>query len=181
MLDASGLIHLQGQYFLVAEDEVDRLRVFEHVPASRSFRVTSRCVDFGAQESDFESIAYDPESDYYFVIGSHGADYSKKLLRFKLRDFAACEIAEISFEPEFIIGQSQINIEALSIYQGSLLIGYRSPSVNDKAVATLFNPDNNVQLLTTFDLHNRVFRDMVCIDAHNYLLLAGPERWPRSP
>ena len=174
MLDASGMVHVQGDLFLVAEDELDHLRFFEFSAQKGTFRDTGQLLDFGAQESDFESIAYNPQKDTYYCIGSHSESYSKVLLRFRLRDFKPIDVETLEFDPAWLVGSS-VNIEALSIYQDSLFIGLRSPSIDDRAAAIIFNASSGAQLLTAFDLDQRVFRDMVCIDASNYLILAGPE------
>lgn len=175
MLDASGLIHVQEDLFLVAEDELDHLRFFEFSSSNGTFRYTGQLLDFGAQESDFEPIAYLPRQNSYYCIGSHSTDYAKMLLRFRLRDQQPVDIETLEFDPEWLVG-SNVNIEALSVYHDSLFIGLRSPSFGDKAAAIIFNPASGAQLLTAFDLDQRVFRDMVCIDPDNYLILGGPER-----
>lgn len=175
MLDASGLIHVDKNYFLVAEDEIDQLRIFEFSPETHSFSATDILLDFGAQESDFESIAYDPAAEKYYCIGSYSADYSRLLMSFQLQDLKVSNVEKIPFEPEILL-QRPINIESLSVVQDGLFIGYRSPSFSEKAIATIYNPTSGAQLITLFDLENRVFRDMVRIDNNNYLILAGPEK-----
>ena len=171
MLDASGIIHIDGDRFLVAEDETDILRYFSLDMTGGVFEATGETIDLGRQESDFESLAYDRSEDCYYCIGSHHQDYSRRLWRFN-KDGSNAEI--ISFNAEHLL--DDVNIESLSVWKNKLLIGYRSPSRNGLALAVVFDTNSKAQLLTSFDLEGRVFRDMVCINDDNYLILAGPER-----
>lgn len=182
MLDASGIIHVKDNIFLVAEDERDQLRFFEYIPGKQSFQFTGDTIDFGDNESDFESLAYNSQTDTYYCIGSHSASYSKRLISFKLSADRLPGVTErkqnsetIPFTP-FVINPESVNIESLSVYHNALFIGLRSPSFNDKAGAIIFNPQRYEQIIATFDLYGRTFRDMVRIDDANYLILAGPEK-----
>lgn len=175
MLDASGLIHVSGDEFLAAEDEVDRLRFFKLSTDDLHFEYTGRFIDFGCKESDFESIAYDINTDTYFVIGSYSKPGTERLLRFKIKEDDKVEAEDISFEPANIM-KKNINIEALTVYQGGLLMGLRSPKISGKAAAIIFNPDKGTYLLARFDLGKRIFRDITKIDEQNYLILAGPKK-----
>lgn len=175
MLDASGIIHIQDDLFLVAEDEKDILRFFKLNAGQQTFVATGKVVDFGEQESDFEALAYDPDKQRYYCIGSHGQDYSKRLVSFQLSNQAVTSAEELVFDSELFIDEP-IDIEALSVWQSKLFIGLRRPSRKKQALAVLFDPEHNSQLLTLFNLQGRTFRDMVRIDDANYLILAGPQR-----
>jgi len=175
MLDASGLIHVSGDEFLVADDELDRLRFFKLSTDDLRFEYTGKFIDFGLQESDFESIAYDINTDTYFVIGSYSEKATEKLLRFKIIRGDKFEDEYIPFEPTNIM-KKNVNIEALTVYQGALMMGLRSPKIHRKAAAIIFNPDKGMYLLARFDLDKRIFRDITQIDEQNYLILAGPQK-----
>lgn len=174
MLDASGIIHVEGNRFLVAEDEIDILRYFVLNKDKRTFSATGR-IDLGHDESDFESLAYDLDSQRYYCIGSHGQDYSKRLLGFQLEESEVSHITELHFDAQHLINED-VDIEALSTWGSKLFIGYRRPSLNKFAVAVLFDANSGAQLLTTFNLSGRTFRDIVRIDENNYLILAGPKK-----
>ncbi|MET0116891.1 MAG: hypothetical protein ABW090_05660 [Sedimenticola sp.] len=175
MLDASGIIHVEDNLFLVAEDELDSLRFFELDVINRSFTSTGDEIVFGAGESDFESLAYDASTESFFCIGSHGEDYSQRLVRFQLQDNKMVGLAEINFDAEQLLDEP-VNIEGLSVWNGQLLVGYRSPNRSKRAVAVIYNLESQAQTMTSFNLERRTIRDMVRVDRQDYLILAGPER-----
>jgi len=174
MLDASGLIHIDGARFLVAEDETDVLRFFSFNSDGLIFTAGGR-IEFGRSESDFESLAYDPGSRRYYCIGSHSADYSQRLLGFGLNGLDAVNVAEISFDANRLAGK-KVDIEALSVHDSRLFIGFRRPMRSNRALAVMFDINSGAQVMTSFDLAGRSFRDVVRIDDTNYLILAGPEK-----
>lgn len=174
MLDASGIIHVEGDRFLVAEDEIDVLRFFDFDREELRFIARGQ-LEFGHHESDFESLAYDPVFRRYYCIGSHGADYSQRLLGFGLKGLDAVEAAEIHFDANRLAGK-KVDIEALSIHDSRLFIGFRRPMRRNRALAVVFDMDSGAQVMTSFDLAGRSFRDIVRLDDANYLILAGPEK-----
>lgn len=174
MLDASGIVHFRDDLYLVAEDETDRIRLFELSLPARRFAATGRVLDFGSQESDFESLAFDPRAASYYAIGSHSADYSQRLLAFELDGDMIRHATDLRFAADHLV-DGEINIEALTVVEGRLLAGYRSPARGGRALAVLFDPASGDQLLLDFDLQGRVCRDLARIDETNYLVLAGPE------
>lgn len=174
-MDASGIIHIGGKRFLLAEDETDVLRIFELDTSKRTLTATDQVLAFGEGESDFESLAYMPENDTYFCIGSHGEDASERLVSFRLHDGSAQELQELTFDARELVGK-KVNVEALSSWRSKLLIGYRSPRDDNHALMKVFDTANGTQIVTRFDLSGRTFRDMVRVDSGNYLILAGPER-----
>jgi len=176
MMDASGLVHVDGDEFLVAEDESDCLRFFRLCLAGFRFEDTGRVLHLSDVESDLESLAHDRNSNTLYAIGSHLRRRHEKLLRCQLQggDLAA-PVQSLPFKPSVFIDGS-VNIEALSIYRESLLIGLRSPKIDGKAAAIVFNPGSDTYVLALFDLRKRVFRDCARIDDRNYLILAGPRR-----
>ena len=174
MLDASGIIHIEGDRYLVAEDEIDMLRYFTLDKVQLTFTAGAE-IDFGHDESDFESLAYDSSAERYYCIGSHGEDYSRRLLSFKLDASDASHITEMHFDAQRLIADD-VDIEALSVWGSQLLIGYRRPSLNGFALAVVFDINSGAQVLTSFNLAGRTLRDMVRIDKDNYLMLAGPEK-----
>ena len=176
MLDASGILYIENNTFLVAEDETDILRYFYLDTEKHTFTATQQTIILGENESDFESLAYDTEIQRYFCIGSHGAEYSKRLVSFQTgSEGQATDVYEIDFDAKHLVS-GKIDIEALTVWNAQLLIGYRKPHDRKKALAILFDPENNTQLLCKFDLAGRTFRDMVRIADKSYLILAGPEK-----
>ena len=175
MLDVSGIIHVRDNCFLATEDESDRLRLFELDSLSGTFTQLAPTIELGHSESDFESLAFNASTHSYYCIGSHGADYSRRLVRFQLSGQVARSISEIPFDAGQLV-DGRINIEALSVWQDRLLVGYRSPNRKGDALLAVLDPESGGQLLTRIDLDGQTFRDMDRIDPHNYLILAGPER-----
>jgi hypothetical protein len=175
MLDASGMIHIQGDRFLVAEDELDVLRYFVLDRQKLTFSATTEVIHFGHRESDFESLAFDPREQRYYCIGSHGEDYSERLLSFELAGSEASKLRVIRFDARHLVNED-VDIEGLSVWGTHLFMGYRRPSRNSTALAVLFDIKSGAQLLTSFDLAGRTFRDVVRIDDENYLILAGPQQ-----
>lgn len=173
MLDASGIIHVDGDRFLVAEDEIDILRYFVLDKEGLTFKVAGT-IDFGKDESDFESLAFDPRTQRYYCIGSHGEDYSQRLLGFELVDKEVRNKTEIDFDARHLI-KEDVDIEGLSVWGHHLLIAYRKPSRDRLALVLLLDVESGAQLLTSFNLAGRTFRDIVRMDDKNYLILAGPE------
>jgi hypothetical protein len=171
MLDASGIVHVEDDLYLVAEDEVDVLRYFVLDSDNRIFKANGEVINLGENESDFESLAYDPLSQRYFCIGSHGQDFSQKLISFQ---HGYDDEVTIPFEANRLVDGA--NIESLTVWKSHLLMGYRSPSRNDLALAVVYDTKSDAQLMASFDLGKRVFRDMTRINDTNYLILAGPER-----
>ncbi|MCP3849537.1 MAG: hypothetical protein GY694_04770 [Gammaproteobacteria bacterium] len=175
MLDASGIIHIKGDRFLVAEDETDILRYFKLDNQKLTFKATKKTLVFGHNESDFESLAFDPTSQHYYCTGSHGEDYSKRLLSFKLKNNTASKIRKIPFNAQQLISKN-VDIEALSVVHTQLFMGYRKPSHKKLALAVLFDIKTGSQKVIRFDLAGRTFRDIVRIDDKNYLILGGPQK-----
>jgi hypothetical protein len=175
MLDASGIIHVEANRYLVAEDEADILRYFVLDKQNHTLTATSETIDLGRHESDFESIAFDSKNQRYYCIGSHGEDYSQRLVSFQLIENTIDSIVELSYDAQLLINE-KVDIEALSIWGSHLLIGYRKPNRSKLALVVLYDTETGKQMLTGFDLAGRTFRDWVRIDDQNYLILAGPER-----
>ena len=175
MLDASGIIHVEADRFLVVEDEVDILRYFVLDKQKHTFTATNETIDLGRHESDFESIAFDSKSQRYYCIGSHGEDYSQRLVSFQLTENIVDNVVELSFDAQLLI-RDKVDIEALSIWGSHLLIGYRKPDRSKLALFVIYDIESGNQMLTGFDLAGRTFRDWVRIDDENYLILAGPAR-----
>jgi hypothetical protein len=175
MLDASGIIHVREDLYLVAEDELDVLRFFQLDLENGSFNATGDVIDFGQEESDFESLAYDPVRQRFYCIGSHGYSYSKRLVAFQLDRDSNVSSFEIDFDAKQFF-DDDVDVEALSVWNSRLFIGYRRPTRKDTAIVVIFDVDCGSQVLTCFDLGGRSFRDIVRIDDDNYLILAGPER-----
>lgn len=173
MLDASGIKHVESNRFPVAEDEIDILRYFVLDKEKRTFSATDK-IDIGHDESDFESLAFDPGSQRYYCISNHGEDYSKQLLGF-LDKSEISNISDLHFDAQHLI-DDDVDIDPLSTWGSKLFIGYRRPSLNKFAVAVLFDANSGAQLLTSFNLSGRTFWDIVRIDDSNYLILAGPEK-----
>ncbi|NNJ92718.1 MAG: hypothetical protein HKP55_13665 [Gammaproteobacteria bacterium] len=175
MLDASGIVHIQDDLFLAAEDETDILRFFKLDDKAGILKATEEILHFGSKESDFESMAFDPHTRNFYCTGSFSSDYSQRLISFQLSDNKVIDKTELNYNARQLI-PADVDIEAMTTWQSSLFMGYRKPSYNDKALAVIFNPDNNTYLLTNFDLGGRTFRDITRINDNNYLILAGPEK-----
>ena len=175
MLDASGIVHIDGDRFLVAEDELDHLRVFELNRMASSFEFSGQVFNLGDAESDFESLAYDREQGVFYCTGSFGRAYSRRLVSFRIQQQSLQDIQELEVDTQTLVNDN-VNIESLSLWQSRLLLGYRSPGRGGKALALLTDSASQHQQLLSFDLAGRTFRDMDCIDPHNYLILAGPEK-----
>ena len=150
MLDASGIIHVDADRFLVAEDETDILRYFSLDMSSGVFEATGETINLGNRESDFESLAYSHSEDHYYCIGSHDRDHTQRLWRFQ-KDGSNAE--SISFDAGRLL--DDVNIESLTVWQSKLLVGYRSPSRNGLALAIVFDTSSKTQLLASFDLEGR--------------------------
>lgn len=175
MLDASGIVHIQDDLFLIAEDESDILRIFRLDATQGKLAATGQELDFGSRESDFESLAYDPLNQRFYCTGSYSSDYSQRLVSFRLAGNKASGQIELSYNAHHLI-PDEVDIEALATWQSSLIMGYRKPMYNGRALAVVYNLENKTQLLTSFDLAGRTFRDISRIDDNNYLILAGPEK-----
>lgn len=171
MLDASGIVHISDNRYLIAEDELDILRYFTLDVDNLSFHASGEEVHLGHDESDFESLAYDRESHTVYCIGSHSNDISQNLMSFRPDGKG---ITVIPFQADRVL--NDVNIESLTIWNSHLLMGYRSPRYNKLAIALIFVPETGAQVLVDFDLGGRVFRDMTRIDDGNFLILAGPQK-----
>ncbi len=160
---------------LVAEDERDCLRAFAFDSQQGSLRATGQTLDFGARESDFESLAFDENDGWYYCVGSHGEKYSRRLIRFRIDGNTHSEPQTIHWRADALV-RGHIDIEALTVCEGGVLLGFRSPMRKQHALAVWLNPESGVQLLGRFDLGGRSFRDLCRIDDANYLILAGPQQ-----
>ncbi|MBU1418084.1 MAG: hypothetical protein KKD01_17310 [Proteobacteria bacterium] len=182
MQDASGLIHVERNLFLVAEDNSDLIRFFElntDDQGNPCFQSTGQNLNPGdgaASNSDFESLAR--IGDLFFVIGSYNAPERRKLLRFQMNGTALTAPPEtISFDLAAIFLQEEIDIESLCAFrQDTLMVGFRKPLLQGKAPAIFFNTDTLETDIRYFDLRQRAFRDCVRIADDSFLILAGPEK-----
>jgi len=83
MLDASGIIHVKGDRFLVAEDERDVLRFFNLNTHSLTFTANGDTVDLGRNESDFESILHKSRSAFPEEVLENALLIIEQLIDFK--------------------------------------------------------------------------------------------------
>lgn len=186
MLDASGLIHVTDNLFLVAEDNQDCLRFFRldfSDSNDPSFRNTGQsfCLDNGQkQNSDFESMAR--LGDVFYVIGGYNRKERNRLLSFQLNGWElTTSPLTIPFKPSSFFRRRKRDVEALTSYgTEQLLVGFRKPlDRQGRAQALIVNTnDGGIQSNSPlrFDLQQRGFRDWVQVDANNHLILAGPKR-----
>ena len=182
MQDASGLIHVEGSLFLVAEDSSDLVRFFylnTDDPNNLRFQSTGQYLNLGtgaASNSDFESLARIGHS--FFVIGSYNAPKRKKLLRFQIDGTSLkAPPKKLTFDPTSSLETKKIDIEALTAFrQDTLIVGFRKPLLKGKAPAIFFHPGTLKKDIFYFDLRKRVFRDWVRIDDDHFIILAGPEK-----
>ena len=185
MQDASGLIHVEGDLFLVAEDNSDSLSIFQLSTIDQDnirFRATGQKLDLGeglTGNSDFESLAGidDRTGRRYYVTGSYKKPRGSRLLCFRTNGTALASPPDaVSFEPMSDFKGQKIDIEALTSYrEGILLVGFRKPTCHGRALAMFFDVATSEKCVRNFDLRQRVFRDCVRIDDSNFLFLAGPE------
>lgn len=182
MQDASGLIHVERNLFMVAEDNSDLIRFFylnTDDPDNLRFEPTGHHFNLGDGEdsnSDFESLARIGNS--FFVIASYNAPERKKLLRFQVNGTTLTTPPEtIYFDPTANFQSEEIDIEALTAFRrDTLMVGFRKPLLQGKAPAIFLHIDSLKKNIRYFDLRQRVFRDCDRIDDDNFLILAGPER-----
>ncbi len=182
--NASGLIHVENDLFMVADDNRDQLRLFRlniNQPNRLRFKELNVCLnlgDGGFGNSDFESLA--KSGDDYYVIGGFSEQNYRKLLKFKLNGHSLSgQKVPISFKPEPEIQSGEIDIEALTAWRDNkLMAGFRDPTKDGYAQALIFDPNDSdiPKTLLSFDLDGRKFRDCARIDDNNFLILAGPKR-----
>ncbi|MEJ1379375.1 MAG: hypothetical protein RPT95_00125, partial [Candidatus Sedimenticola sp. (ex Thyasira tokunagai)] len=177
MLDASGLIHVTDNLFLVAEDNQDCLRFFRLDLSDSNdliFRNTGQsfCLDNGQkQNSDFESMAR--FGDVFYVIGGYNEKERDRLLSFQFNGWElTTSPVTIPFKPSSFFRRSKRDVEALTSYgTEQLLVGFRRPlDRQGRAQALIVNTnDGDIQSNSPlrFDLRQRGFRDWVQVDASN--------------
>jgi len=185
MQDASGLIHVEGDLFLVSEDNSDSLRFFQLSTINQDnirFRSTGEKLELGegrTGNSDFESLAgiEDRTGRRYYATSSYKKPRRSKLLCFRTNGTAlAASPDTVAFDPTSDLQGQKVDVEALTSYrQDKLLVGFRKPACHGKALAIFFNVATSEKCIRFFDLRQRVFRDCVRIDDNNFLFLAGPE------
>jgi hypothetical protein len=213
--EPSAIQQLADGRFLVVEDEKQHpfslvsINMACHIVSTPLEQNKKNDTESFWKLNDLEGLTADA-AGYVYAITSHSRDSDgdekksrDKLLRFRIEDNSVVEpqvctdikSALVSAHPELAAAASQrnsksddgLNIEALEISadQKTLLIGFRSPLLDDCAViASVENPAQIFEAgaapvisstLYMLDLGGNGIRGMACIAAlSGYLIIAGP-------
>jgi hypothetical protein len=207
-LDLSGIAAANPQQCLVGSDEsfyiqpgvIDyaKKRIESKRPIALSIQNTGK----GGMEVDIEGVAFSPEDQAYFVVGSHGlgkkkgdfqpdrhavyqvpVDKDGKVLKDKIRRTSLLPWLEktpvLEAHVKQPLQQNGLNIEGLTYAKGKLFFGLRAPNKNGRGFVIELSPkelfSNKPAKLEVHDISipkGRGIREIAAVK-DGFILLSG--------